>query len=201
LDIAKQGFSVHGIDISEKMIELCNKTFSQKSIDKSIYNFSVGNLLNINYSNNFFDAIVALGFLEYQKDERKVLEVCNRLLKPGGILICSGPIKVRIATLFNIGPFLRKAYLTVKTRKAVPVSGYDSILLNTYTLSRFKKLLKPSDFTLIDYKRHGYAGFMILPKLIGLKGEIFLHKFFTKVSNFLPIDKFANDIIVVARKA
>jgi 2-polyprenyl-3-methyl-5-hydroxy-6-metoxy-1,4-benzoquinol methylase len=184
MDIVQKGFFVHGIDISPKMIEICNQTFSQKEIDTCKYLFSVGNLVDIDFPDNFFDGIIALGFLEYQKDEHEILKRFRKIIRPGGVLICSGPTKIRLSNYFRL--------------RAKKVSK--SISINKYSLSRFKMLMKHSGFNLIDYKRHGYSNFMNLNRFFGSKGDILLYRIFTKLSTFLPIQRWANDIIVVAVK-
>jgi hypothetical protein len=67
-------------------------------------------------------------------------------------------------------------------------------------LKRFKMLMSSNGFNLIDYRRHGYADFVFLNKFIGSEGDILLYRFFTKLSTFIPVEKWANDIIVVAVK-
>lgn len=198
IDIVEKGFFVHGVDISPKMIELCNQTFSQKGIDTSKYLFSVGNLLDIDFPDNSFDAIMALGFLEYQKDEHELLKRFQKIIRPGGVLICSGPIRIGVSNYFGLGTLLYRGYKTIGrklSKKIVKPVG-----INAYSLARFKMLMESNGFNLIDYKRHGYANFILLNKLIGSKGEILLYRIFTKLSTFLPIDRWANDIIVVAVK-
>jgi 2-polyprenyl-3-methyl-5-hydroxy-6-metoxy-1,4-benzoquinol methylase len=185
IDLVEKGYFVHGIDISPKMIELCKQNFSQKGITTAKYLFSVGDLIDINFSSNSFDAVMALGFLEYQKDEHKALEIFKKIIRPGGILVCSGPAKIRISNFFGLGELLNRRYKLVS--------------INRYSLSRFKILLESNGFTLIDHKQHGYASFIILNKLIGSRGEILLYRVLTKISSFMPIDRFANDIIVVGR--
>ena len=200
LDLVQKGFFVHGMDISKEMIDLCEQNFSESRIHRSKYLFTVGNAIDNDLADSSFDGILALGFLEYQKNEKEALESLRRVLRPGGILVCSGPIKVRITNLFGLGLLVEnicsKAYIR------------NPYMINMYSLSRFNKLLESSGFTLIDYKRHGYADFypiiwlsrLLHKEVIGSRGKLFLHHAFTRISNFLPVDRFANDIIVVARR-
>ncbi len=224
MDVVQKGFFVHGMDLSKKMLELCERNFSQSSIPPSKYCFTLGNVTDIDFPESSFDGILALGFLEYQEDESKALDSFQKLLRPGGILVLSGPIKLTISNLFG----LAKIYFRVKNRMKSRLANTRErtttrptpaveLSINQYSLSRFKMLLESACFTLIGYKRHGYANFWLprpfnrLINLIGgspaeidegsiSAGELVLHRALTKISTFLPIDRFANDIIVVARK-
>jgi SAM-dependent methyltransferase len=192
LEAAKKSFYVYGIDISTKMIDLCEHGFAQSGIKSSKYQFKVGNVTDADLSPGSFDGIIALGLLEYQNDELKTLSSLYKALRPGGTLICSGPVKISISNFFGLGILLERLYFRIKKRKRISI--------NRYNLTRFKKLLNSSGFTLIDYRRHGFAGFMGIYKIIGFRGELFLSNICNRISDFLPIDKFANDIIVVATK-
>ncbi|MBN2534387.1 MAG: class I SAM-dependent methyltransferase [Spirochaetales bacterium] len=184
LDLVQRGFFVHGIDISSRMIDLCKQNFSQNNIDTSKYIFSTGNLVDVDFSENSFDAVLALGFLEYQKDEQKIIKIFQKIIRPGGILVCSGPAKFRFSNFFGLTAFLN--------------SKYNKVSINRYSLSRFRKLLHSNGFTLLDHKQHGYADFLIINTLFGTKAEFLLSRVLTGILNRLSIEKFANDIIVVA---
>lgn len=183
---------------SPKMIELCKQTFSKKGIDTSKYLFSVENFVDINFPENSFDAVIALGFLEYQRDEHEILKMFRKIIRPGGVLICSGPIKIKFSNYFGLGALLYKGYKTIGSKLSNKISR--PISINKYSLFRFKMLMESTGFDLIDYKRHGYGSFMVLDKLLGSKVDLLLYRFFTELSDFLPIDRWANNIIVVAVK-
>jgi 2-polyprenyl-3-methyl-5-hydroxy-6-metoxy-1,4-benzoquinol methylase len=200
IDIVRKGYYVHGIDISEKMINLCNETFSKLGIDNKRYDFTVEDITRGDLPNDSYDGILAIGFLEYQKDELKTLKILHDKLRSKGILIITGPIRARITNLFGLGINIEDNFARAYIR--------NPHMINMYNLSRFRKLLKSSGFTLIDYKRHGYADFYLLiwlsrlmqRELVTPKRSLMLHNGLTKISRIFPIDQFANDIIVVARK-
>ena len=192
LDIAKKSFHVYGIDISQKMIDICEESFSHSGIDSQKYEFRVGDVVEAKLSPETFDGVIAMGFLEYQNDELEALSSLCNTLRPGGILICTGPNKISISNFFGLGVFLQMLLLKVRGSKRISV--------NQYSVTKFKKLLSASGFTVTDYTIHGYANFIGIYKLIGFKGELLLSKIFNWISSFLPINRFANDIVVVAKK-
>ena len=198
MEIVKQGFFVQGIDISKEMIELCEENFTKNGIDKSSYLFTVGGVLDSGIPRDSLDGILGLGFIQYQKDERKAVDCFQTILKPGGILVLSCPIKRKISNLFGLADILSPSARKSQERKAVL-----AISVNYYSLSRFKRLLNSSGFTLLDYKRHGFNFWLPRPfnKLVDLiGGEDVLRRALERISSFLPVDRFANDIIIVARK-
>lgn len=208
MDAVQKGFVVHGMDISKEMIKRCDRRFSLGNIDPSKYHFTVGDAVEADLPENSFDGIIALGLLEYQKDERKMLEGFHKLLRAGGILIVTGPINIKISNLFGLANtyFVTKDKIKSRLKKMIgrgaltPPNPAASLSVNKYSLSRIKNLLEPR-FTLIDFKRHGYANFIFLRSLRSRnKIEWILHPALSRMATWLPIDRFANDIVVVARK-
>lgn len=85
--LAENGFSVYSIDISSQAIEWL-KTYIEK---KSINNITVlkGDINNLPFENNYFDAIICLSVLHHQcikQIENSISEI-YRVLKPEGCLI------------------------------------------------------------------------------------------------------------------
>jgi 2-polyprenyl-3-methyl-5-hydroxy-6-metoxy-1,4-benzoquinol methylase len=81
--IAREGFTVYGIDGSETAIEIVKKVFEK---EKLAGEFKVGDIINLDYPDNFFDCIVDVNALQHNKPEniKIILKQCLRVLKPGG---------------------------------------------------------------------------------------------------------------------
>jgi len=75
------GFGIAGIDISENMIDIAQK--------KNLKNakFTVENIEDAYYPDNFFDNIFAITSLEFVDNRQKAIEQIYRILKPGGYLL------------------------------------------------------------------------------------------------------------------
>lgn len=78
--------SIHGIDISSKMLQ-----FGQEKICKAgkqgKITLEIGDSENIKYESNRFDAVtVAFGVRNFENLEKGLSEI-NRVLRPGGILV------------------------------------------------------------------------------------------------------------------
>ncbi len=185
--LAREGYKVHGVDISASMIDICKKQFAKEFTENHPHRFSVGDLKELNLEGETFDAITAMGFIEYQENEAAMLDHLYSLLKPKGLLVISGPKKMSISRI------MASAYSKVLRKK----DQRPSISIHLYGKSRFKKLLEGAGFEVTNVFSHGFAGFPILGG--GRKGML-IHKCLTGISKVLPINVFANDILVAARK-
>ena len=200
LDLIQKGFFVHAADISQKMLELCKQNLDDRGILASSYLLTRCDVLEADLPASSFDGVMALGFLQYQVDEHEALKALNRLLKPGGILVLSGPVKIKLSEYFGLAKIYYAIRDGLRHSKPKPdISLLHEISRHGYSISRFKALLRKADFEVLDYKGHGFVNFAIIIDWTS-RGQHFLHRFFTRLSKFLPIGQFANDLVVVARK-
>ncbi|MBI4965343.1 MAG: methyltransferase domain-containing protein [Desulfomonile tiedjei] len=188
IGLARRGYKVKCVDISPQMVGLSKRNFADCGLIYSDRDFVVGDFMQADFGTGPFDGILALGFLEYQTDELAVIRRFRELLRPGGVLIVSGPIKRSLSTLFGATVFIRGQ------------RGGKSLTVNRYSVGRMTQLLAASGFQVKDFVRHGFANFPLVEKNFGLKGGLWLQGFLTKVSRFLPIKTFCNDIVVAATR-
>jgi len=87
--VARQG-KVTALDFAEDMIEQSRARMARRRLDKQV-TFVVGDVTNLEYDDNFFDAIIGVGLIEYLTDYRAALREFHRVLKPGGIAIVTVP--------------------------------------------------------------------------------------------------------------
>src|SRR3989344_3509762 len=85
--IGGQTWDYWGVDLSSPMIALARKRFA----NQPGISFEVGAVTQIPAPDQFFDAVVAMGLMEYVNDESAALREIRRVLKPGGIFIVSVP--------------------------------------------------------------------------------------------------------------
>lgn len=132
--LAKSGFQVSAVDLVAEMIEQASKSSSEVE------------WINAPFSDNLaprksFDAVVSLGYLEYQERSGKELVRMHRLLKPGGLLLLSVPNT--LSEQFGFG--LRRALFRAgKEPATTPVR-------HTYTPERLQRQLGMAGFILLDY--------------------------------------------------
>ena len=82
--LAKKGYHVHAIDVSEDMVDLTRNLAFSKNIESDV---QIGDCENLEYPDNFFDVYVAMGVIEYMDEDLPMLHEIQRVLKTGGIAI------------------------------------------------------------------------------------------------------------------
>jgi SAM-dependent methyltransferase len=95
LELAREGFEVIGIDVSEKAINVAKKFHDDNPFDKNFGSLSYfcGDFLSDEcLSENYFDAIIFVGTLCRFPDTLSVISNTKRLLKNSGILIAHEPV-------------------------------------------------------------------------------------------------------------
>lgn len=80
---AENNCDVYGIDISETAIEYSEKLFKKKNL-KGV--FKVGNLINHDFENNFFDIVIDRGCFTHNPGFiNKCIEISHNILKKDGL--------------------------------------------------------------------------------------------------------------------
>lgn len=82
--IARQGFDVTGIDISEGAIEVAKQ---HAVLDNIKIEYRIGSVYQLPFPNNSFDVVFSSDFLEHIEDLDKAISEMSRILKPGGIFV------------------------------------------------------------------------------------------------------------------
>jgi 2-polyprenyl-6-hydroxyphenyl methylase/3-demethylubiquinone-9 3-methyltransferase len=117
-----RGLGVWGIDASAEMIEHGKARLAASGLAGRC-SLAVGDATRIAAADGFYDAVLAMGVLEYLPDYRPALREMHRVLRPGGTLVLTLPNR--------ISPYhaVRGAYLTarklmhreaLKTNRCIP---------------------------------------------------------------------------------
>lgn len=219
LDLVRRGFYVHGIDVSQRMVALARERFAAEGIGSDRYTFTSLELLKSSFPPASFDGVVALGFLQYIPDEHQALRVLYDVLKPGGVLVVTGPNKSRISNYLGLSVFiegikgrlrggtmfslLKRAKATILGHAAVVNSSDRSlqdISPHLYSARRFRGLLTRAGFDMLHHEGHGFVGFPLRARL-GFRGELFLHQSLSRLASVVPLGYWATDLVVLARKS
>ncbi|WP_087974498.1 class I SAM-dependent methyltransferase [Oceanobacillus rekensis] len=78
----REGYHVTGVDLSKEMIQLA-KSRLKKGENIS---FQQGNVNEIPFEDNYFDAIMAINVLEWVEDPLHALKELKRVVKPNGLI-------------------------------------------------------------------------------------------------------------------
>lgn len=89
-DLLAMGFEVQGVDISPQMVRRARQRMAGHPLEKRS-RFVVGDFERLRYPDGFFDAVLAMGVLEYLPSYDAALAGTARILKPGGTVVLTIP--------------------------------------------------------------------------------------------------------------
>jgi 2-polyprenyl-6-hydroxyphenyl methylase/3-demethylubiquinone-9 3-methyltransferase len=153
-EIAKQGWEYWGMDFSPEMIAVARKKFSERER----FHFSVGQAEKTGFPENYFEAVVAMGLVEYLDDETAAVQEIRRVLKPNGILIVSLPnwwSPMRMWDRWLLTPF---AWLVRLLTRRPPST---KLIHREYRLSAYRKFLREHGFETLEWQTTNYR---IIPR-------------------------------------
>ncbi len=106
-EAARLGFTATGVDVAEGMIRLCKAGAQNlpEQLRERLY-FAAGEVLHTELPDASFDAITALGLIEYLPDDDEFLRECVRLLRPGGSLIVT--CRNRLFNLASLNQYTKR---------------------------------------------------------------------------------------------
>lgn len=82
------GWDAYGVDLSPNMVREAQEHLEKKGY--SSRRVSESSLVNLSaFEDNLFDVVTCLGVMYYIEDDALAYKEINRILKPGGIFICS----------------------------------------------------------------------------------------------------------------
>jgi len=86
--LARMGYEVHGIDVSEEAINVAREYANQEALS---IEFSTEGCDQLSFKTNFFDAVICHGVLDHIPMEKAILSAQEvyRVLSPGGLLLVS----------------------------------------------------------------------------------------------------------------
>ena len=101
------GWDVTSIDFSEDMVRETNVHLKEKGhTDRKASQASITDLSK--FQNGEFDAVICLGVMYYIEEDEKAYREFLRVLKPGGILLCS--MQNEFFDLFTFNRYTRRFY-------------------------------------------------------------------------------------------
>ena len=145
-------FEFYGIDVAKNMIDQCSEMFE----DIKSAHFFVGEIEKIQYPENFFDVVTAMGVVEYIDDDIIAIKEMYRVVKPGGIIIITLPNKRSPYRIWD-----RIIYRKLKNlvKKIVRRNNKEIVIHREYNEKKYCNLLQQNSLKIIDVV---YYNFKIL---------------------------------------
>ncbi|XOB41730.1 MAG: class I SAM-dependent methyltransferase [Candidatus Nealsonbacteria bacterium] len=163
--LAKNGFEVYGIDISEEGIKITKNWLRENELKAGL---KVGSIYKkLQYKDNFFDAVISTSTIHHAriKTIRKAIKEIERILKPGGLIF----ITVRKRKLKKFWPKStiiekygkqKSSYKVIGPRTYIPIEGGEKglihYLFNKELIKKEFKNFKINNIW-IDSKRRHYC--------------------------------------------
>jgi ubiquinone/menaquinone biosynthesis C-methylase UbiE len=143
--IARQGFEIYGIDISEEALVQLRETLEQEKLSANIQR---GSFYNLPYENKTFDCVISISVLQHNdwKGAKKAFSEISRVLKDGGLFL------LRVRSTNRSLPEKRRdirdhgiTYIPATGRKA-------GIMLHNYSREEIEELAYDNSLEIIDIK-------------------------------------------------
>ena len=161
-ELLKRGGDVFAIDVAAEMIAQARQKFSALGEADRIH-LAVADVNQLDFPQNYFDAVIGVGLVEYLSRSDRVFEEFYRVLKHGGILIITVPNLaspfMALETLIAHGKRLgRRVWGTIRRQHVRP-----SFARRHFIPWRLDRQLTRVGFRKIDYAFCTY-GFFSLPR-------------------------------------
>jgi SAM-dependent methyltransferase len=143
-----KGYAVTCVDAAPEMVELAKR---EAGNDPAV-TCEVGDAYALRFADGSFDAITAMGLIEYLEEEGRFLKEAARILKPGGTFVITVP---NVWSPWRIWNRLLRA-----VRKTVRPSKQTGLLHREYSRRGFADLLERHGFSA---RETVYYNFKLVP--------------------------------------
>jgi len=135
--LARKGAKmVFGVDLDNKPLEIARKFYSLPNVK-----FIQGNVLELPFPNKFFDVVISFETIEHLYETDEYIAEIKRVLKKGGIFICSTPnIKYTQHPPFHVHEFYPDEFYSLLENNFFKVEKYAQYI--TYT-QRLNDIFRP----------------------------------------------------------
>lgn len=143
------GCTVTGVDPNATAIEAANGEFSRRGLSG---NFLCAEGYRYPFADGFFDAAVCSDVIEHVREPKSLLTEIRRLLRPGGVLVISTPIRITERPLdrLHVQEWFEDEFIAlcrpffgapIAVKRTHPVFWYEAYVLPGSWFSRSARLL------------------------------------------------------------
>jgi ubiquinone/menaquinone biosynthesis C-methylase UbiE len=163
--LAQRGYTVQVVDHVSAMIDLTRKHARQKRVDNKV-NATTGDVNTLNFENQSFDLVVALGVVIWLQDLRRALVEIARVLTTNGHVVLS--MNNRYGANLLLDPLMTPTFGTMRkwVRRVLErtklVSPRHVAHIYTYSIKEFNQNLSEANLTSLKGANVGFGPFTIL---------------------------------------
>lgn len=171
--LLKKNYNVACVDAAPNMINLVKEKFSSNPKIKA----EIGDVNKLNFPDNSFDLVIAMGLLEYLENQPQAISEIKRITKTGGQVILTFPNKTSPCRIFNrSAAFIAKPFS--KILRKILNKPSQTLAHKEYTLKQTTKFLeknglKVSKVIYYNFKLIPYPLDKWFPKFTILQSRIF----------------------------
>lgn len=122
--MAKKGFEVVGIDLSESGIKQASEIAKKENVQSNT-NFFIMDATRLSFPDNSFDSIVIPEVLEHIRSSRKLLEEAVRVVRNGGRIIISIPDGLLVPWEGHLRVFFKETLTTELSQYASEIEFHE----------------------------------------------------------------------------
>jgi ubiquinone/menaquinone biosynthesis C-methylase UbiE len=157
-ELMQRGYAACGVDLSDAMVQYAREHYNPDR-------FRVGDIEQIPFPDNTFDAVMCLGVMEYLDRDESALREMWRVLRPGGHAVITTPNSV--CPFFHMDMAVLK--MRVATRpmihrlrgKRSPANGLPQVIHRRYSRSSWQKLLRSMQLETEDWACHSWGWYSL----------------------------------------
>jgi glycosyltransferase involved in cell wall biosynthesis/ubiquinone/menaquinone biosynthesis C-methylase UbiE len=167
IDLAKVGFEVTGIDISQEGINQASNLAEKENLTTKA-EFMIMDATKLEFADNSIDTVIIPEVLEHFKDSRKILEEATRVVRNGGRIIVSVPDGLLVPFAGHLRVFFKDTLLTEFEQYAKEITHHELPFKKWLIFSFFvrKKELDITEGPAIDILMATYNGRQTIGKAI-----------------------------------
>jgi 2-polyprenyl-3-methyl-5-hydroxy-6-metoxy-1,4-benzoquinol methylase len=166
VDMARCGYTVEAVDSVKAMIDLTRQNALKFGVEKQIH-AGVMDVYDLQYPDQGFDLVVALGVVPWLADSARALKEISRVLAPGGHVLISADNYWRLIHLLDPAKFppLRGHRLRERTRLFLGIAGLGEASSvprsKGHTVGEFDALLEAAGLVKLIHQVIGFGPFTL----------------------------------------
>jgi LmbE family N-acetylglucosaminyl deacetylase/2-polyprenyl-3-methyl-5-hydroxy-6-metoxy-1,4-benzoquinol methylase len=169
VDLLDRGYRVVGLDVAQGTIDMALKRCTEAGHTSGV-ELRIGNAEALEFEDEAFDLVTAVGLVESIPWDRWALQEIHRVLKPDGHLIVTAPNRLRLSALVRPVDWLRRELRALRKRPGGNPAGPEGSHAPSkqrserrlYRPGKFDRMLGRLGYEVIASDSHGFGPFPLV---------------------------------------